>query len=209
MKELKPFYRRRLPHDQPNNAILFATFRLANSLPKEIVVQLLQDREQREAVIKKESNTEKRALLLKEERTRYFGHFDDYLDKLLTDVRWLANPEIADIVLNAILFYDQKEYDVIACCIMPNHVHLIADMQRANIPLHSVLQRIKSYSAAKANPILRRSGQFWHHENYDHVVRDGEELKKIVRYILENPVKASLCKTWNEWRWTFLKKEYL
>ncbi len=209
MKVLKPYYRRRLPHYQPNDAILFATFRLANSLPKEVAVQLLLEREQRESVIKKERDVEKRSLLLEEEHKRYFGHFDNYLDKVITEIRWLSNSNVAEIVKNAILFYDQKEYDVIAFCIMPNHVHLIADMQRMNVPLHSILQRVKSYSAVKANPILQRSGSFWHRENYDHVVRDGEELKRIIQYVIENPVKAGLCKTWNDWKWTFVNEKYL
>ena len=36
----KPFYRRNLPHIQPEGATLFITFRLANSLPKCVMDQL-------------------------------------------------------------------------------------------------------------------------------------------------------------------------
>ena len=32
--------------------------------------------------------------------------------------------------------------------------------------------------------------------------RNSEEFDRLVRYTLDNPVKAKLCKTWNEWPWT-------
>jgi len=209
MKELKPYYHRRLPHYQPKDSILFVTFRLANSLPKNVVVQLLQEREQREINIMCEKNREKKQILLQEEGRRYFGHFDSYLDRVMTEIHWLANPVVAEVVKNSILFYDQKVYEVVAFCIMSNHVHLVLNMEKTNVPLHSILQRVKSYSARKANSLLEMKGIFWQRENYDHVVRNSEELKRIVRYVMENPLKAGLCKTWSDWRWTFINEKYL
>lgn len=209
MKELKPYYHRRLPHYQPKDSILFVTFRLANSLPKNVVVQLLQEREQREINITCEKNREKKQILLQEEGRRYFGHFDSYLDRVMTEIHWLANPVVAEVVKNSILFYDQKVYEVVAFCIMSNHVHLVLNMEKTNVPLHSILQRVKSYSARKANSLLEMKGIFWQRENYDHVVRNSEELKRIVRYVMENPLKAGLCKTWSDWRWTFINEKYL
>lgn len=198
MKTLKPYYRRRLPHYQPIDSVLFVTFRLANSLPKETVAQLHREREENEKALRNEQDLKRKIQLKSELQKKYFGHFDDYLDRVCTDIHWLKQPEIAKIVYEAILYYDSKEYDVVTFCIMPNHIHLVADMHKRNIPLHSILQRIKSFTAVKANPILQRSGPFWQRENYDHVVRNGEELKRIVAYVIENPVKARLCKNWDD-----------
>ncbi len=209
MKTLKPFYKRRLPHYQPLGAILFVTFRLVNTIPKEEIAALMQEREINRKPILHEHDDKKRSILIYDESKRYFGHFDSYLDQAKDNVSWLTIPSVAKIVYDAILFYDQKEYDVVAFCLMPNHVHLLADMRRKNIPLHSILQRVKSYSAVKANPILKRNGSFWHRENYDHIVRDAEELNRIIKYILNNPVKARLCQCWENWRWTYLNKDYL
>ncbi|MEW5830557.1 MAG: hypothetical protein AB1846_16830 [Chloroflexota bacterium] len=47
----KSTYRRNLPHIQPEGATLFITFRLANSLPKEVVERLLAEKEQAEKKI--------------------------------------------------------------------------------------------------------------------------------------------------------------
>ena len=200
MKELKTFYRRRLPHYQPVDSILFITFRLAYSLPKEIIQQLFREQEERKSEIAQEKDNVRRFELISQEQKRYFGHFDTYLDRISTNIRWLENSEIASIVYNAILFYDATEYDVVAFCIMPNHVHLVADMKRKNRPAYDILKKIKSFSAIQSNIIIQRKGKFWHNENYDHVVRNGNELTAIVEYVMQNPVNAGLCKSWDHWR---------
>jgi putative transposase len=90
---------------------------------------------------------------------------------------------------------------------MPNHVHLvIADnVKRSDASLYRILQQLKSYTAVQANKLLNRGGAFWQHESYDHVVRDGEELERIVRYVLNNPVKAGLVEDWQNWNWSYCK----
>ena len=66
-----------------------------------------------------------------------------------------------------------------------------------------ILQDLKSKTALKANKILNRSGAFWQHESYDHVVRDEKELRRIVEYVLNNPVKAGFCEKWEDWQWSY------
>ena len=39
----------------------------------------------------------------------------------------------------------------------------------------------------EANRLLRRSGEFWQREYYDHLVRSEKEFYRIVNYIAENP----------------------
>ena len=90
-------------------------------------------------------------------------------------------------------------------CIMPNHLHWILTPQRKrgmtkiDSRIIPILQRFKSYTAHSANRVLQRTGSFWAREYYDHRIRDSEEFDRLVGYTLENPVKAKLCKNWNEW----------
>jgi hypothetical protein len=42
---MKEFYRRHLPHWQPQGAVFFVTFRLKNSLPHELIESLREERE--------------------------------------------------------------------------------------------------------------------------------------------------------------------
>ena len=48
---------------------------------------------------------------------------------------------------------------------------------------------------------------FWDAESYDHFVRDDAELSRIINYVLNNPVKAGLCKQIFQWPWTGCSEE--
>ena len=65
------------------------------------------------------------------------------------------------------------------------------------------MQSLKGYTARKANLLLERSGVFWQPESYDHVIRDANEWRRIITYVLNNPVKAGLVDTWEKWQWSY------
>ncbi len=210
---MKEFYRRHLPHWQPRDAVYFVTFRLKNSLPIEVIKSLKEERERTKAVLEEFPASEREMQNYLEER-RYFGKWDSYLDKAEFGPRWLAQPEIANIVKEAMHYRDGKVFDLHAFCIMSNHVHVIfeiieADCQSAQPDLSKVMQSLKRHTARQANLILGRQGAFWQDESYDHVIRNNEEYIRIVNYVLENPVKAGLVAQWDEWQWTYCKPDTL
>jgi len=47
------YYRRNMPHIQPGGATFFVTFRLAGSLPKEVVIKLKEEHVQNERILRK------------------------------------------------------------------------------------------------------------------------------------------------------------
>ena len=65
---------------------------------------------------------------------------------------------------------------------------------------------LKKHTALEANKVLHRTGAFWQHESYDHVIRDSKELERMIWYVLYNPVKAGLTDSWEKWRWTYCKE---
>jgi putative transposase len=107
---------------------------------------------------------------------------------------------------------DAVRYHLIAFCIMPNHVHLLVDTTgfkqvpstnktgtTRQYPLTDSLRLLKGRTARYCNQVLGRVGYFWHHESYDHVVRNQQEFERIYSYILENPVKAKLVSKVDDW----------
>jgi putative transposase len=108
------------------------------------------------------------------------------------------NPEIADCVIGSLRYFDEQRYKLIAWCVMPNHVHVIAQLMKGS-DLDSILHSWKSYTANVANGFLGRSGAFWWREYYDHCIRDEEELARTIRSVLENPIKAGL----RDWPYTW------
>ncbi len=201
----KIFYRRNLPHYYVECSYYFITFRLLNSLQKEVVEKLKREYyESKKNILKLYEETIKSQKLY-ELQKRYFGAFDKHLDENKECINYLSDPGIAQVVVEAINFRDGKAYDLKCFCIMPNHVHLLIYVKRFVKPFYRVMQSLKRHTARKANNILNRTGAFWHEESYDHIVRDKTEFHKITDYILFNPVKAGLAENINEWKWVYRK----
>lgn len=208
MNEEKTYYRRNLPHYNPAYATFFITFRLSGSLPKSAITHL---REEYKRALKSLEGLSTKQIQEKINslQKRYFGKFDDLLDGSSSGPRWLGEEKVASIVLEAFRHRDGKMYNLIAAVIMPNHLHVVFAMERPDLsgPLYKILQSLKRYTALKANKILQQSGAFWQHESYDHVVRDGKELERIVLYVLKNPVKAGLVKHPSKWKWLYVRPD--
>ncbi len=205
----KNFYRRNLPHIQPEGATLFITFRLANSLPKEVIEKFLTEKEETEKKINQITDKEEREKQFDLAQRRFFGKWDDALDSLAYGEKYLSDPHIADLVAESLLYRNGEVYDLEAFSIMPTHAHLVCSpIEESEGKYHSIskiMHSLKLHTALEANKILGRVGAFWQHENYDHYVRDEGELERIVKYVIYNPVKAGLVDDWKKWKWTFCK----
>ncbi len=143
---------------------------------------------------------------------RHFARWDWYLDTNLEGNHWLKNPEIVQILKESFHFWDKKSYELIAYTILSNHFHIVLDMTdetRHTKPLYRIMQTMKSYTANIANKALSRTGTFWQEESYDHVVRNAQELKNIITYVLENPVNAGLVEDWQKYPHSFVNENYL
>ena len=207
----KSFYRRRLPHIQPEGATLFITFRLANSLPIEVVKKLREENWQIKKRLEQITDKKEREKQSESESRRLFGKRDDTLDTLAYGEKYLSNPQIAELVAESLRYRDGKVYDLDAFCIMPNHAHLVCKPLEENkgkyFSISKIMHSLKRHTARQSNLILGREGAFWQHENYDHFVRNSAELERIIKYVLYNPVKANLIDDWAKWKWTYSKYE--
>jgi REP element-mobilizing transposase RayT len=153
------FHERNLPHCYPPGATLFLTWRLFGALPQ--------------ALPENCSLTPGRA----------FAEADRRLDADKRGPQWLKDPRIATIVIEALhRGSDQyRLYDLSAWAIMPNHIH--SDFKPLK-PLPAIMRWLKGSTARSANPVLGRTGKpFWQYETYDHCVRTGDELNRIIRYV--------------------------
>ena len=174
------FYRRNLPHWQPEQCSIFVTWRLCGSLPNGFPVHL-----------------EKWSC----DAGKQFLNVDRTLDSALSGPLWLNYPEIAADVERAIRYgADLGQYDLRAYVIMPNHVHALLD---PTIPIAKLTKGIKGVSARDANARLGRTGKaFWQDESFDHWIRGPGQFVRVQAYIENNPVKAHLCAHRQDWPWS-------
>ena len=215
------YYQRNLPHYQPFDATYHITIRLAGSLPIDVVQRLRRDNEAFKRSLAGKSLTRQHIQEYRERQLRYSLRIDEILNSGNTGPTWLGEPSVADMVAEAIHYRDNRDFSLLAFCIMPNHVHIVfsigeearafADNRLAAVlvpegrsfPVTRILSSLKKYTARSANKILGRVGNFWQHESYDHVIRDSGELKQTLRYVVSNPVAAGLISDWMNWRWTY------
>lgn len=177
------WHQRSLPHRNKEGLIQFITFRLADSLPQEVLKQI-------EEEIKNLSGENRDV----EKRKKY----EYWLDKGLGSCA-LTNREMAQVVQEAFLHHDGDKYNLLAWSIMPNHVHVLI---KAASDLPKIIQSWKSFTGkwALANNkkfnlgIEASAKEFWMPEYWDRFIRDEDHFNNTVRYILNNPVKANLPK---------------
>jgi type I restriction enzyme R subunit/putative DNA methylase len=175
------------------------TFRLADSMPAS-------RRGEWEHLLKIENSVEKRTRL------------ESYLDRGLGDCR-LRDPRVAKHCEDAMLFFHQKRYELLAWCVMPNHVHVLVHVWQT--PLSKLVQSWKRRTATQAgafpserrSPTRRESPGPKHspgrrpalqelqceREYWDTFMRNDEQRMRAVRYIESNPVKAKLCQQPSDW----------
>jgi putative transposase len=105
------------------------------------------------------------------------------------------NEVIATIVENSIFHYrDEGNYLVHRHVVMPDHLHLLLTPGKTTT-LEKSVQLIKGGSSRE---IGKRPGMrfpVWHAGFTEHQIRDPRDFEAHVKYIDENPVKASLSQT--------------
>ncbi|HEV2386988.1 MAG TPA: transposase [Candidatus Acidoferrales bacterium] len=183
-----------LPHWEGEHPVYFVTFRLADSLPRELLARLRAEREAIERTKQGCADVVADSVRLRKLRS-ILRRAERWLDSGLGQCH-MRDARVAGIVARAIRRFHGERYRLIAWCVMPNRVHVLFS-PIGERKLHAILHSWKSFSAQAANRLLGRGGQFWQREYFDHLVRDEASLLKITRYVRENPQRAGL----RNWPW--------
>ncbi len=190
-----------LPHWRIPGATYAVTFRAKDSLPASVLEDYERKRQtlmERVAMIRKSAGARDATCELLPLRDELESLTETIIEPALHAAEGpqpLSDPRIAEIACNALKFFDGERYDLLAWSVMPNHVHALLT-PRVGHDLAKILQSWKTHSAKEANRILGKSGTFWQEEYYDHIVRDGEDLKHQVGYILRNPLRGRVSAEW-------------
>ncbi|EDY19111.1 protein of unknown function DUF1568 [Chthoniobacter flavus Ellin428] len=176
----------RLPHWQQNEATYFVTFRLADSVPAELLRQWEQERE---AWIRwnPEPWSPKQE---REYRERFSITMEHWLDAGHGECL-LRQPPLARIVGDALCHFDGVRYAQHAWVVMPNHVHALFSV-RGEAKMPAIIQSWKSFTSRAINGHLDRIGPLWQKDYRDRMVRSARHFFNCANYIRTNPVVASL-----------------
>ncbi len=188
--------RGRLPHWEKEEGLYFITFHLADSLPRAVLAKIAE----RQHILAAAKQANANLLPEQKELLAAYSHrrIEEYFDRGSGSCP-LAEPRIAGAMAAALRFGEGKSYRLLAWCVMPNHVHVVARLFPGQ-ELAKIVKAWKNFSAKSANQALGRKGRFWQREYYDRLIRNGDELDRAIRYVVDNPAKAGL-KNWT-WVWS-------
>jgi len=140
---------------------------------------------------------------------RHLPHFQQdnrsYYITFVTQHRWVLPPLARDLVLQHILFDDQRKMHLHTAIVMPDHVHMLMtpywNDDGDTYGLAWIMKGIKGSSARTVNRAFGRKGTLWLDESFDHELRSNESIQQKGEYIAMNPVRAGLCATPDEYPW--------
>jgi REP element-mobilizing transposase RayT len=167
-----------LPHFDGGAVVQTTTFRLADSLPRELYKHILGLADDAERQI--------------------------LLHRLIDEGRGsclLSTPENAGIVADALSFFDGERYKLLAWVIMPNHVHAMIEQIEGH-RLDRIVHSWKSFTAKQINRRLNSEGRIWARDYFDRYVRDERHYLNAICYIENNPVKAGLVRLAEDWAYS-------
>ncbi|GAA5484202.1 REP-associated tyrosine transposase [Haloferula sargassicola] len=170
-----------LPHRDYFNSLLALTFRLDDSLPRQVIqkwqIELASDPERAD-----------------DDLHRRIAQYEDAGHGSCL----LGEPEHAAIVQATLIAGHPDRYRLLDWCIMPNHVHAMIRLT-SGFSLAQILQLWKGGSALQINRLTGRTGRLWGREYFDRLIRDEQHYFRAKRYIRRNPVKAGLCREPEDW----------
>ena len=173
----------KLPHWQQDNAWIFVTYRLADSLPKPLLSEL---KERREAWLHhnpKPWNQRQET----EHHQLFSSKFDEWLDAGHGSC-CLREKQNALIVTKAFHHFDNERYLIDSFVVMPNHVHILFSPLSEH-QLSDIIHSWKRFTAREINKHRNQTGQFWQPEYWDRLIRHQEHFYWAQNYIKRNPKK--------------------
>ncbi|MEP6685387.1 MAG: DEAD/DEAH box helicase [Verrucomicrobiota bacterium] len=145
---------------------------------------------------------------------RRLPHFErpwaKYAVTFTTRERRQLSEKARDIVLESVLRWKDRRYELFATCVMPDHVHLLIEPMAEReddtgksifFSLSKILHTIKSFTANQINKIEKKSGAVWETESFDRLIRSESDLQEKFQYITRNPWDAGVVKPGAEYRW--------
>ena len=177
----KTCHRSHLPHFEAGEHPQHITFRLADSLPQTLLKQW---DEELKHLPQDKQNSERRQRI------------ETALDQNHGQCH-LKHPEIAEIVHNALLHFNETRYQLHTFVVAANHVHVLVT------PLHgyslsSIVHSWKSFTARQINKQLGREGVFWQADYFDRLIRNQQHYNRVVEYIQRHPGSEGILPSGDE-----------
>ena len=88
-----------------------------------------------------------------------------------------------------------------AYCIMPDHVHILAQPDGEGL-----LEFVRLFKNGVSTAVRRAgwNGEVWQRRFHDHGLRRPEKVIDVARYLVQNPVRKGFVSDWRDWKGIFI-----
>jgi len=104
------------------------------------------------------------------------------------------------ILMKALIYYSHVNYELVAYCLMDNHVHLI--IKTGKEPMTSIMRRINSIYTKYFNKKYNYVGHLFQSKYFSHLIEGESQILEVSRYIHLNPVRARMESTPEIYKWS-------
>lgn len=135
------------------------------------------------------------------DREQYIGEKTISFTLCVKERKKLFVDDIVFKTLKDILLKEAEKFDIslLLFLFMPDHCHLLVKGNNENSDVKSFIDRFKQKSGfwlAQNKPEFK-----WQKDYYDHILRDNEDLKNHLLYILNNPIREKLVDNWKDYNY--------
>src|ERR1700739_47297 len=105
----------------------------------------------------------------------------------------LNDPAVASAILKTLLYFaSTKAFAIHAYCLMPDHIHILAEGTHSD---SDALGFVRSFKQQTAFHFKKKTAQIlWEFSHYDHILRARDNFVEVSRYIWWNPVCKKLSR---------------
>lgn len=106
-------------------------------------------------------------------------------------------------VIRKLILENQESFEIniIAYCIMNNHVHLLLKFKKPE-NLSKYMHKVNTSYAIYYNKNHKRAGYVYKDRFYSQIIKDKTHLINAIIYIHNNPVKAKMCNSAKEYEFS-------
>ena len=92
--------------------------------------------------------------------------------------------------------------NILTYCLMPNHFHLFVQQTTNERSIAMFLSSLLNSYVKSVNQKYKRSGTLFESKTKSKQIKDEAYFKWVIKYILENPVKAGLAESISDWEFS-------
>ena len=108
--------------------------------------------------------------------------------------------------LKRLNYYKNKyKIEILSYCLMPNHFHLFVKQETEHSTISNFISALLNSYVKSINVKYNRSGTLFESKTKNKMVTDEHYFIWIIKYILENPLKAKLVNEISDWEFSNAK----